>query len=391
MDRDRGGGQRPHKPDELGPRLYRRGAYWHADLRPWGGRRCVLRDPDSPTWPRGGDRTQSRATADRWRWRYVDRLEDTRNRQRLGLPPHHRTIGEALDEYRAHRKRTVEENTVAADRTAFLHLVQFVGASESLDVLRPETLQRLADHLLERGYAPATVGTYCKSVCGLGRWLKLPSLWDGLRLPDRGRPDVRTWSDDELGGLREAADWIDGQQRNGPSARVAMEAAVGTGARQMELFSLERQDFDQEGKTVRIHRQLLRDRRTFKPLKSKRGRTAVVLPKFWDHFEPGPGLLLPSRDGLAFTSRSHRRLITRLLDAARLNAPGVGWHSFRHTYSRLFMEGGGGLEELQKSLGHASFRITEEAYGHFRADVAARSAVGKLYQNEPLRIIQGGG
>jgi len=300
-------------------------------------------------------------------------------------------VGEAIDEYRAHRLRTVEENTVASDRTAFLHLTAFVGASAPLDILRPETIQRLADHLLQQGYEPSTVGNYIKSVCGLGRWLKLPSLWDGLQLPDRGRPDVRTWSDEELDELRKVADWIDRQKRRGPSTRLALEGAVCTGARQMELFALERRNFDREGRTVRLHRQLVRDRRGFKPLKGKRGRTAVVLPRFLEHFEPGPGLLLSGSGGAAYEYSAQRKLIQRLLDAARLNASGVAWHSFRHTYSRLFMEGGGSLEELQKSLGHASFRITEEAYGHFRADVAARSAVGKLYQNEPLRIIQGGG
>lgn len=391
VDREKRGRQRPHKPDELGPRLYRRGAHWHGDLRPWGGRRCALRDPGSPTWPGGGDRTQDRATALRWSLEYVDRLEDARNRQRIGLPPSHRTVEEAVHEYRAHRLRTVEENTVAADRTAFLHLTEFVGASAPLDVLRPETVQRLADHLLQQGFLPSTVGTYIKSICGLGKWLKLPSLWEGVRLPDRGRTDVPTWSDEELGKLRDVADCIDGQKRHGPSTRLALEAAVCTGARQMELFSLERKDFDPEGCMVRIHRQLLRDREGFKPLKGKRGRTAAVLPGFWEHFEPGPGLLLPGREGRPYDYSSHRRLVGRLLDAAFLNASGLAWHSFRHTYSRLFMERGCSLEELQKSLGHASYRVTETAYGHFRADVAARSAVGKLYQGEPLRIIQGGG
>ena len=386
-----GSGQREHRPHELGPRLFRRGAWWQADLRPWGGGRVVLRDPRAPTWPGGGVRTQDRAEADRWKWRYVEHLEDQEKRERLGLLPRFRNLQEPVAEYLVHRGNTVEANTVGADRTGLAHLVDLVGESAPVDVVTPQTLQRLVDKRLAQGYAATTLRTYCISISAFAGWLRLPSVWDGLTLPDPGREDVRTWEPEELEELRKAADWIDAQARPvSPRARLALEAALATGARQAELFALDWGSFDPLARTVRIHRQLARDFQSFKPLKGKLGRTAAVLPEWWAFQEDRTGLVLPGRHGGPFGSRAHRRLITRLLDVARLNAPGLGWHSFRHTYARRFIELGARLEELQTSLGHSSIQVTERVYGHFRPDVAARSAVAEIYRGEPLRVVQGG-
>lgn len=386
-----GSSQREHHPHELGPRLFRRGAWWQADLRPWGGGRVVLRDPRAPTWPGGGARTQDRAEADRWKWRYVEHLEDQEKRERLGLHPRFRNLQEAVAAYLVHRRNTVEPNTVASDRTGLGHLVDLVGDGAPVDVVTSQTIQRLVDKRLSQGYAATTLRTTCITISGFARWLQLPSIWDGLSLPDPGRVDVQTWKSEELEELRKAADWIDAQARPGfQRTRLALEAALATGARQGELFALEWGSFDPVGRTVRIHRQLARDLQSFKPLKGKLGRTAAVLPEWWAFHQDRPGLVFQGRKGGPVTSRPQRGLITRLLDVARLNGPGLGWHSFRHTYARRFIEMGARLEELQQSLGHASIRITERAYGHFRPDVAARSAVAEIYRGEPLRVVQGG-
>lgn len=64
-DRTQGG----HRPHEDGPRLFTRtdrGPWWYADLRPWNGKRRVLRDPEAPNWPEGGVKTQDKAQARRW-------------------------------------------------------------------------------------------------------------------------------------------------------------------------------------------------------------------------------------------------------------------------------------------------------------------------------------
>jgi integrase len=68
-----------------------------------------------------------------------------------------------------------------------------------------------------------------------------------------------------------------------------------------------------------------------------------------------------------------------ILDLAGLNEDGVGYHSFRHTYARIFIESGGRFEELQKSLRHSSIVTTETLYGHFHEDVAAKLAGDRIY------------
>ena len=65
--------------------------------------------------------------------------------------------------------------------------------------------------------------------------------------------------------------------------------------------------------------------------------------------------------------------------AAGLFAPRLGWHTLRHTYARLFLELGGSLEQLQKSLGHQSIRTTEMDYEHFTHDAAADAARRRIY------------
>lgn len=385
-----------HRPHEDGPRLFQRsdrGPWWYGDLRPWDGKRRVLRDPSAPNWPKGGDRTKDKATARRWSWEYVEWLEERKRRKREGLPPDFRTLGDAVDAYLRRREGLVEDNTLASDHTALRqHLLPWLGEDAPLEEFTAGAMQRLADERVEEGYAPGTLETYFQAINGLYRWLDFGTLWDTLDLPDRGQRDVHVWSDDELEELRDAADWVDEQRRfGGPSARLALEAALGTGARVSELFALRWSDFDLDGKRVRITRQVRKDRKEFKALKGKRGRNALVLPEFWDHHQPdAKGLLLPGKDGGPHTTRTHRRLIRRILDSARLNAPGVGWHSLRHTYARQFVERGGRLEFLQKSLGHASIRTTENKYGHLREDVAIRQAAGRIYEDRGLEVLEGG-
>lgn len=389
----RRGRQRAHTPHELGPRLFKRGAWWVADFRAWGEGRVTLRDPSAPTWPVGGVRTKSRREAERWTFDYVEHFEDVERRHRLGLPPAHRTLKDATADFLRYREGVVEPNTLASDRTATKHLLDFFGEDAPVDVLTSEQVQRLLDDRLAAGYEPTTLQTYCHSLNRLALWLNLQSLWDGrgLYLPKPGRHDARTWEPEEITKLREAADWLDERRREGPSFRLVVELALATGARQSELFGIQWPDFDAEARTVRLDRQVARGGGRLVPLKGKEPRTAVVLPDWWtwhEHSARGLGLVLAGRDGAPYEHRAHRRFIERVLDAARLTEHRVAWHAFRHTYSRRFIEQGGRLEELQKSLGHSSISTTERTYGHFREDVAARAAVGRIYTGQGLRVVK---
>src|SRR5690606_38475834 len=87
--------ERPHRPHELGPRLFRRGRWWAADLRPWGGGRVTLRDPRARGWPRKGERTEHRDIAEKWKWAYVEYAQSEARARQLGIRDDQRTLGDA--------------------------------------------------------------------------------------------------------------------------------------------------------------------------------------------------------------------------------------------------------------------------------------------------------
>ncbi len=171
--------------------------------------------------------------------------------------------------------------------------------------------------------------------------------------------------------------------------RLSVELAIATGLRQGELFALKWESFNEREKTVRITIQVEKDTGRKKHLKGKNARTALVLPSWWEFYDTNKnGRVLGGRKGQVLVTRMQRLLVNRVLDTAGLNDVGIGWHSFRHTYARLFIEMGGRLEELQKSLGHHSIRTTEREYGHFHEDVAAKLARMRIYTEEPMRVVR---
>jgi integrase len=137
--------------------------------------------------------------------------------------------------------------------------------------------------------------------------------------------------------------------------------------------------------TVRFTLQLARDAigrgDGLKGLKGKEARTTLVLPSWWDHHLARARGRVLGNESIRGPRLLHTafRWINTLYDVAQVNAEGQAWHALRHTYSRLFLEAGGRLEELQKSLGHASIQTTEDYYGHFSDDAAATLARLRIY------------
>ena len=381
--------ERAHRPHELGPRLFRRGRYWAADLRPWDAGRPTLRDPLHPAWPHQGERTEDRAVAEQWKWAYV-RLElDTARRRQLKLGPRPRPLGEAIDEHLEHREASVERSTRDSSRTALGHLRAWFGEEIRTDRVVTDSLQPLVDNLVRRNYAATTIDVYVRTIRVFFRWLGGHDPTGGIVVPNPGRTDLEIWSDADLVRVREAADHVDQKVRQPgwPSARLVVEVLLATGARQAELFALEWRNLNEEARTIRIARQLYRDGvgRT-KPLKGKLARTALVLPPLWPYLDAAApewrsriGLLLARADGRALGRRPQTLLMAAVLNTARLARPGVGFHAGRHAYARLFVEANGSLEQLQRSLGHTSIRTTEQTYGHLSEDAAARLARERIY------------
>lgn len=294
-----------------------------------------------------------RKEAERWAAEYVERFTGR---------PKTRRLGAMIKAYTEHRSRVVEPRTVAGDKTVLRHLLDHYRASHPVAEIQP---QRLVNALLDEGYQPSTVRQYMTSLRSFWAWLKLP--FPDVTVPRPSSPDPEYWTDAQVTKLRKLAPAVD------PLLPLALDAALYMGLRVGEVFGLKWEDI--HGDTVRVQRQIPQGRTTPKPLKGKRSRTALILPG-WEH--TGTEGYVVHRQGEPIGRRVQHRWITQLLDAAGLNAKGVGWHAGRHTYARMCLEAGVSLEQLQKFLGHASIRTTEEAYGHLREHVAitmARRAV----------------
>lgn len=375
-----GNRQRPHRPDELGPRVFRRGRWWSVDLRPWGGGRPTLRNPADGGWPKRGERTEDQEVAERWRWDYLALIRGEKRRRQLGLPPPPRLLEDVVSRYLDHRRNTVEPATLNADRAALKHLRIWFPDATTADVTTAR-LQELFDFRRGQGYAATTLRTMRISLSAFFGWLGGPNPAAGIALPKVGKRDVRAFSDAECGALLDASVRVDeARARRPPSAEVAVSLALDSGMRQSELYACRWGWLNAAQRTIRVTEQLVRGRRATKPTKGGLARTALVLPGWWERHQPDAvGLVLHTSDGSFVSEKSQRELINRILDAAGLNAPGVGYHAFRHTYARRFIELGGRLEELQRSLGHASIRTTEQNYQHFHEDVAARLARERIY------------
>lgn len=385
--------ERPHRPNELGPRLIKRGRWYAADLRPWAGGRTTLRDPNAQGWPEKGERTESLQVAEKWRWAYVSHLSGIRERRQLGIPDTSKKLRKALDEWLRYRETQVADATWRGNRTAAARLVEEFGPDRPVSHITTAELQAMFDRLLRDGYKRTTLHTERTQMGTFFGWCGGPNPVSGVTLPKPVHRDIFTWTDAELERIRAAADAVDRNRRNPvPPARLAVELALGTAARQRELFALRWDDFDPEARTVRIRRQLprygLADPTV---LKGKRSRTTLVLPSWWELHRQASGYVLADADGKPMRYRAQCTLIQRVLDTANLNGIGRGWHDFRRTYGRLFLEMGGWMDELQRSLGHKSIRTTEDSYGEFQTDRATQFARSRIYgEGRALRVVDGG-
>lgn len=393
--------QRSGRPArDAAPRIFlRRGAY-AADLRRWNAGRVTLRNPEAPGWPAGGDTTEDAEVALRWALAYVDAYRDSQRREQLKLGPRPRPLGAAADAWIEQRKVSSPTSTWQGNRSALNALRAFAATDQPTgrkgDQLRTHLLttaflQRMFDALQRDGYAYNSLASYRQSISGFLRCLGHGGNNAALsvRLARPAHEEVATWTDEEMEALRAAAGRLDARRDGFRRFRLAVELSLASGLRRNELFALDWSRIDAEALTVRVVRQLDKDRPRFVPPKSKRPRTALLLPSWWAAHREGGGLVLPGPGGEAMSPQSLAKLVRQLLKEAGMEERGrVGWHTFRHTYARDFIVGvRGDFGLLQKSLGHRSITTTERLYGHFHDEAAVAIARARIYPDRHLRAV----
>jgi site-specific recombinase XerD len=383
--------QRPHRPDDLGPRVFPRGRWLAIDLRPWGGERVTLRNPSARGWPQKGERTADPEVADRWKWMYVDHFRDAAKRRQLGRRPRAHAFGPQVEQFLSARELTVQALTVRADESTLrVHLLPYFGPDRDIETIEAPEIQTFFDRLIRAQYAPSTLQRMLHSLGAFFAWSGVSDTENPARkvtLPAIVNDDVRPFTDAELDVLRDKADWMDRQAREWTGQRTrplpirrALELGLGTGGRQAELLALDWPSFRERDKTVRFTVQVNRLGTGVTHLKGKLARTALVLPSWWAHHDRtarGRVLDLGRVDGALLNPAG--KWLRRLYVRAGIVNIHQTWHALRHTYSRLFIEQGGRLEELQKSLGHKSIVTTEQEYGHLTEQTAAAMAARRIY------------
>lgn len=363
--------------------------------------RVTMRDPGHPAWPDKGERTEDPAVAERWRWKYMALAQGQIRSRQLGEVAG-MSLRDAFDELERYRERQgFAASTIQNDRSAIRSLADVVGWDRQLHDVTVRDVQAAVDRLVDAGYAPTTVQTYRIHLSHLFRWAgitpnpassKRGEYDTGVVTPRIPEREIFTWSDVELERIREAADEVD--RKRFRHARLMVEVALATGVRFRELLALRWADFDRHSKTVRIARQVSAYHNKLVAPKGRRARTAVVLPSLWEYYDPdATGYVLPSptAEGRWMQSKYAEDTLQAVLEAAGLAGPGRAFHDFRRTYGRLFLESGGWMDELQRSLGHRSIRTTEQQYGKFQEDVAAQFAVDRIYGDgraRRLRVVE---
>ena len=174
-------------------------------------------------------------------------------------------------------------------------------------------------------------------------------------------------------------------------SETRLEVALATGCRVAELGALEWSAFNEDECTVRLRWQVPPDGygSALQPLKGRRNRTALVLPSWWAyHQEHRKGRVILTPTAKRVAHRSLEGWFTRIIEGAGLKRDRQNAHLARHTYARICLDKGARLEELQRFLGHASIRTTEQCYGWLTGDSATTLARARIY-GEKLRLIGG--
>jgi integrase len=211
----------------------------------------------------------------------------------------------------------------------------------------------------------------------------------------KDRPEMRTWSSDELATFLSFT---------APDRELALyHVAAATGMRRGELLGLRWRDVDLAGVRLSVRQQYTRqgkslgfgppksaksirtidlDNETVDLLREQRERQLFERRAWGKAYRAGLDLVFCRADGSAEDPNViGRRFGRRVRDLASL--PAIGLHGLRHTHATLLLEEGVDVKTVSERLGHDSVQTTLELYGHvtpkMRANAASR--FGSLLDN----------
>lgn len=253
-----------------------------------------------------------------------------------------------------------------------------------LDRIRDDTRERRSRNRKEGDPVPpeVTPATLAKHLRQLGACLQA-AVSEGYasenavrRLHKTARPKVAKsrpayYTDAELARL-----WPELAFR--PVMLALCKTAVGTGLRFGELAALHWSDVDLLNRELHVARTFV-DGVGEQATKSNEPRTvdltppaARLLEEWFKTVGAGAvtdGLVFPREEGGHLTSGYvTKRVLYPALERAGISRVGErgrarDFHSFRHTFARIALEGGAEIVWVQRQLGHSSITLTVDTYG----------------------------
>jgi integrase len=290
---------------------------------------------------------------------------------------------------------TGKKNTRRVYEDTLTYATRVFGQTKARDLTAGD-VRRLLDFIrrdsLDRRGVEAAPATLAKHLRQLGACLQA-AVVEGFavenpvrRLHKTARPKIAKrrpayYTDEELARL-----WPELAYR--PMMLALCKTAVATGLRIGELGALRWTDLDLLHRELHISRAYV-DGIGEQPPKSNEPRTVDLTPQAagvleaWYTESGGNELVFEREQGGYLTSRY---VTSSVLYPAleRAGIPRIGergrkrdFHSFRHTFARLALEGGAEITWVQRQLGHSSITLTVDTYGHW-ARAAEKLQAAKL-------------
>lgn len=281
----------------------------------------------------------------------------------------------------------VEQITVGHLRAFIVEVARTIVDAENPYKPTVENGRSISD-LTVHGYAQV-VKTFC-------RWLYQEELLDKdpsarLAMPKVGKYVIKAFTVEHLEAMLGVCD-ISTPLGFRDYTLVALMAD--TGIRLGEIVTLTMDNFYQVNSQGKSHIKVLG--------KGKREREVEVSPQvaklLWKYLrlhrhpkDPGERRVFLGRYGASLGRRGVEDAVSRLRDAAGIADVRCSPHTFRHTFSTMYLEQGGALEKLSRELGHSKMNVTEQYIKTLPLSVARQdhdefSPIRKLKLNTRRRV-----
>lgn len=229
-----------------------------------------------------------------------------------------------------------------------------------------EDILRYRAHLVEEGYARATIGSRLSAL----RQFYAAAVWRGLR-PDNPAEGVKAPADRTapeerikyvpLEGFKRLLEAPDASTPKGRRDRAILVLMALHGLRVAEVASLTIDDYRAgQPSWVTVNGKGGKARQVYLT-----ARTQAQLVEWLAAREAGPGVraifttLARRVKGTALGTRGLRRVVDGYLGRLDLKEEGVSCHSLRHSFATWSLMGGAKLLSISAALGHSSIETTQ--------------------------------